>query len=47
MRENVMKSNLGLKLGAIGLLSMVLLAGLMWIGSIVRERQVRRDAVCC
>src|SRR5882757_3801300 len=44
-RENVMKSSLGLKLGAIGLLSIVLLVGLLWIGSIVRERQMRRDAV--
>jgi inner membrane protein len=40
-----MKSSLGLKLGAVALLSIVLLAGLMWIGSIVKERQMRRDAV--
>jgi inner membrane protein len=40
-----MENSLGLKLGAIALLSMVLLAGLIWIGSIVRERQMRRDAV--
>ena len=40
-----MKTSLGLKLGAITLLSIVLLAGLLWIGSIVRERQMRRDGV--
>ena len=40
-----MTSSLGLKLGAIALLSGVLLVGLLWIGSIVQERQGRRDAV--
>ena len=40
-----MENSLGLKLGAIALLSIVLLAGLIWIGSIVTERQTRRDAV--
>src|SRR5205823_3096214 len=44
-RENIMKSSLGLKLAAIALLSIMLLVGLIWIGSIVRERQMRRDAV--
>jgi inner membrane protein len=40
-----MKSSLGLKLGAIVALSVVLLVGLLWIGSIVKERQTRRDSV--
>ena len=40
-----MRHSLGLKLGAIGALSGVLLLGLLWIGSIVTERQARRDAV--
>jgi inner membrane protein len=40
-----MRHSLGLKLGAIGALSGVLLLGLLWIGSIVTERQARRDTV--
>ena len=40
-----MESRLGLKLGAIVLLSLVLLLGLLWINSIVTARQGRRDAV--
>jgi inner membrane protein len=40
-----MKGSLGLKLGAIVALSIVLLVGLLWIGSIVKERQMRRDSV--
>jgi inner membrane protein len=39
------ESSLGLKLGAIALLSLLLLLGLLWIGSIVTERQARRDSV--
>jgi inner membrane protein involved in colicin E2 resistance len=37
-----MERSLGLKLGAIVLLMMLLLAGLLWIGSVVTERQARR-----
>jgi inner membrane protein len=40
-----MERSLGLKLGAIVLLMMLLLAGLLWIGSVVTERQARRDGV--
>ena len=40
-----MENRLGLKLGAIVLLSIVLLLGLLWINSIVTARQARRDAV--
>lgn len=40
-----MENRLGLKLAAMGLLSVVLLVGLLWIGSIVRTRQAQRDAV--
>src|ERR1700722_5595243 len=40
-----MKTSLGWKLGSIGLLSLLLLLGLYWIGFIVVERQMRRDVV--
>ena len=40
-----MEHSLGLKLGAIVLLMILLLGGLLWIGSIVSERQMRRDGV--
>jgi inner membrane protein len=40
-----MKTSLGWKLGSIGLLSLLLLLGLYWIGFIVVERQARRDDV--
>ena len=40
-----MENRLGLKVAAIAVLSIALLIGLMWIGSMVRERQQRRDAV--
>ncbi len=40
-----MERSLGLKLGAILLLIVLLLIGLWWIGSIVTERQSRRDEV--
>ncbi len=40
-----MERSLGLKLGAIVLLIIFLLIGLLWIGSIVTERQLRRDGV--
>lgn len=40
-----MERSLGLKLGAIVVLVTLLLVGLMWIGSIVTERQARRDGV--
>ena len=40
-----MEHSLGLKLGAIVLLVILLLVGLLWIGSIVTERQMRRDDV--
>jgi inner membrane protein len=40
-----MQRSLGLKLAAILLLVLILLVGLGWIGSVVTERQNRRDAV--
>jgi inner membrane protein len=40
-----MRRSLGLKLFAIGVLIVVLLIGLLWIGSLVTERQMRRDGV--
>lgn len=40
-----MERSLGLKLGAIVVLVVMLLVGLLWIGSIVTERQARRDQV--
>lgn len=40
-----MERSLGLKLGAIVVLVVMLLVGLLWIGSIVTERQMRRDQV--
>ena len=40
-----MERSLGLKLGAIVVLIVMLLVGLLWIGSIVTERQARRDQV--
>ena len=40
-----MERSLGLKLGAIVVLIVMLLVGLLWIGSIVTERQMRRDQV--
>ena len=40
-----MENRLGLKVAAIAVLSIALLVGLMWIGSMVRERQQRRDMV--
>lgn len=40
-----MGNRLGLKVAAIAALSVVLLLGLTWIGSIVTERQARRDGV--
>jgi len=40
-----MQRSLGLKMGAILLLITLLLVGLWWIGSIVTERQSRRDEV--
>jgi inner membrane protein len=40
-----MRNSLGLKVVAIGALSVLLLLGLLWIRSIVTERQTRRDAV--
>jgi inner membrane protein len=40
-----MRRSLGLKLFAIGVLIVLLLIGLLWIGSLVTERQTRRDAV--
>jgi inner membrane protein len=40
-----MGRSLGLKLGAIVVLIVLLLVGLLWIGSVVTERQARRDEV--
>lgn len=40
-----MERSLGFKLGAIVILIVFILIGLWWIGSIVTERQSRRDAV--
>ena len=40
-----MDFRLGLKMAAIGALSLILLVGLMWISSMVGARQVRRDQV--
>ena len=40
-----MENRLGLKVAAIAVLSIALLVGLMWIGSMVTERQQRRDMV--
>jgi inner membrane protein len=40
-----MERSLGLKLGAIVILIVFILIGLWWIGSVVTERQNRRDAV--
>ena len=40
-----MERSLGLKLGAIVVLVVMLLVGLLWIGSVGTERQMRRDQV--